>query len=95
MLVLFDHGVPAPLVPYLIDHTVVKARDRGWDRLSNGDLLAEAERAGFEGFSYRGQEHPIPAKSCWPQNSDCGAEHSAMAASSIARRENCGGDKCG
>jgi hypothetical protein len=48
MLILFDHGVPAPLVPYLIDHTVVKARDRGWDRLSNGDLLAEAERAGFD-----------------------------------------------
>jgi hypothetical protein len=50
MLILFDHGVPAPLVPYLIDHNVVKARDRGWDRLSNGDLLAEAERAGFEVF---------------------------------------------
>jgi hypothetical protein len=50
MLILFDHGVPAPLVPYLIDHTVVKARDRGWDRLSNGDLLAEAERAGFKVF---------------------------------------------
>jgi predicted GNAT superfamily acetyltransferase len=50
MLILFDHGVPAPLVPYLIDHTVVKARDRGWDRLSNGDLLAEAERAGFDVF---------------------------------------------
>jgi hypothetical protein len=48
MLILFDHGVPAPLIPYLIDHTVVKARDRGWDRLSNGDLLAEAERAGFD-----------------------------------------------
>ena len=50
MLILFDHGVPAPLVPYLVDHTVVKAKDRGWDRLSNGDLLAEAERAGFEVF---------------------------------------------
>ena len=50
MLILFDHGVPAPLVPYLIDHAVVKARDRGWDRLSNGDLLAEAERAGFDVF---------------------------------------------
>src|SRR5580658_5413987 len=25
-----------------------EARDRGWDRLSNGDLLAEAERAGFD-----------------------------------------------
>jgi hypothetical protein len=50
MLILFDHSVAAPLVPYLIDHTVVKARDRGWDTLSNGDLLAEAERAGFEVF---------------------------------------------
>jgi hypothetical protein len=50
MLVLFDHGVPAPLVPYLIDHSIVKARDRGWDRLSNGDLLSEAERAGFDVF---------------------------------------------
>jgi hypothetical protein len=50
MRILFDHGVPAPLVPYLIDHTVVKAKDRGWDRLSNGDLLAAAERAGFDVF---------------------------------------------
>jgi hypothetical protein len=50
MLILFDHDVPAPPVPYLIDHTVVKARDPGWDRLSNGDLLAEAERAGFDVF---------------------------------------------
>jgi hypothetical protein len=50
MLILFDHSVPAPLVPYMIGHIVVKARDRGWDRLSNGDLLAEAERAGFDVF---------------------------------------------
>jgi hypothetical protein len=50
MLILFDHGVPAPLVPYLIGHTVIKAKDRGWDMLSNGDLLAEAERAGFDVF---------------------------------------------
>jgi len=27
---------------------VTKAKDRGWDTLTNGDLLAEAERAGFE-----------------------------------------------
>lgn len=48
MLVLFDHNVPAPLSSYLIGHTVAEARDRGWDTLSNGDLLAEAERAGFD-----------------------------------------------
>jgi hypothetical protein len=50
MLILFDHGVPAPLLPYLIGHAVVRARDRGWERLSNGDLLAQAEQAGFEVF---------------------------------------------
>ena len=48
MLVLFDHSTPAPLTSYLIGHTVTEARDRGWHRLSNGDLLAEAERAGFD-----------------------------------------------
>ena len=48
MLVLFDHSTPAPLTSYLIGHTVTEARDRGWDRLSNGDLLTEAERAGFD-----------------------------------------------
>jgi hypothetical protein len=48
MFVLFDHSTPAPLASYLIGHTVTKAKDRGWDRLSNGDLLDEMERAGFE-----------------------------------------------
>jgi len=48
MLVLFDHSTPSPLAACLIGHTVVEARSRGWDRLSNGQLLDEAERAGFE-----------------------------------------------
>ena len=34
--------------PHLAEHIVTKATDRGWDRLTNGDLLAEAERAGFD-----------------------------------------------
>ena len=50
MLVLFDHSTPAPLSRYLTGHTVTEARTRGWDTLSNGDLLAEAERAGFDVF---------------------------------------------
>ena len=29
-------------------HTVTEAIDRGWDRLSNGELLKVAEEAGFE-----------------------------------------------
>ena len=48
MLILLDHSTPAPLAPHLTGHTVTKAKDRGWDKLSNGDLLAEAERAGFD-----------------------------------------------
>jgi hypothetical protein len=48
MFILFDHSTPAPLSSYLTGHTVTKAKDRGWDKLSNGDLLAEAERAGYD-----------------------------------------------
>lgn len=49
MLVLFDNGTPRTLARFLIDqHTVTEARSRGWDRLENGDLLREAEAAGFE-----------------------------------------------
>jgi hypothetical protein len=48
MLILFDHSTPAPLAPFLTGHAVTRARDRGWDRLTNGDLLAAAEGAGFD-----------------------------------------------
>src|SRR5277367_2429293 len=48
MRVLFDHGTPAPLAAFLEGHTVIKAKDRGWDTLSNGDLLTAAEDAGFD-----------------------------------------------
>ncbi len=48
MLILFDHGTPAPLSSFLKGHTVKKAKDLGWDELSNGELLRVAEEAGFE-----------------------------------------------
>jgi len=49
MLVLFDNGTPRTLARYLIDHHMVtEARARGWEELGNGDLLKEAEAAGFE-----------------------------------------------
>lgn len=48
MRVLFDHGTPAPLIRFLTGHIVTKAKDRGWDTLSNGDLLIAAEDAGFD-----------------------------------------------
>jgi len=48
MLILFDNGTPAPLRYALKGHVVVEAIERGWDRLTNGELIAEAEAAGFE-----------------------------------------------
>ena len=48
MRVLFDHVTPSGVARFLAGHAVVKAKDRGWDTLNNGDLLAEAERAGFD-----------------------------------------------
>ena len=49
MLVLFDNGTPRTLARHLIDHhTVTEARARGWEELENGELLDEAEAAGFE-----------------------------------------------
>ena len=50
MLILFDHVTPRGIARFLPGHTVTRAKDRGWDTLSNGDLLAEAERAGFDVF---------------------------------------------
>jgi predicted nuclease of predicted toxin-antitoxin system len=48
MRILFDHGTPAPLIPFLEGHTVTKAKDAGWDKLANGELLKAAENAGFD-----------------------------------------------
>ncbi|MGA9353633.1 MAG: hypothetical protein WBV46_08090 [Terriglobales bacterium] len=48
MRILFDQGTPAPLISFLEGHTVTKAKDAGWDKLVNGDLLKAAEKAGFE-----------------------------------------------
>jgi hypothetical protein len=50
MRILFDQSTPAPLRFHLKTHSVTEARDRGWDRLVNGDLLDVAEAAGFELF---------------------------------------------
>jgi hypothetical protein len=48
MRILFDHGTPAPLIPFLTGHSVTKAKDAGWDRLANRALLDAAEAAGFD-----------------------------------------------
>lgn len=48
MRILFDHGAPAPFIPFLAGHAVTKAKDAGWDRLVNDELLRAAEAAGFD-----------------------------------------------
>ena len=47
MLVLLDQGTPVPIRPFLKEHTVQTASERGWDTLQNGELLKAAEAAGF------------------------------------------------
>jgi hypothetical protein len=51
MLILFDNGTPARLRYALKGHMVVEAMERGWDRLVNGELIAEAEAKGRRNFS--------------------------------------------
>jgi hypothetical protein len=48
MLILFDHGTPAPLRSFLAGHAVKRTQDMGWDTLGNGELLDAAEKAGIE-----------------------------------------------
>ena len=48
MRILFDHGTPSGIIRSLAGHEVTEAIERGWDRISNGELLTKAEAAGFE-----------------------------------------------
>ncbi len=48
MRVLFDHGAPGGIAGALSGHEVTLAIERGWDRISNGELLNLAEAAGFD-----------------------------------------------
>jgi hypothetical protein len=48
MHILLDHNTPAPLRYSLQGHTVEIAYERGWAELTNGELLAMAESAGFD-----------------------------------------------
>lgn len=48
--ILLDQNVPRGVRQILAGHDVRTAYRAGWSALSNGDLLAAAERAGFEVF---------------------------------------------
>ena len=47
MRVLFDHNTPWGVARHLVGHDVATAKERGWERLTNGALLAVTEEAGF------------------------------------------------
>ena len=48
MRILFDQGTPLPLRRTLSAHEVETTWQRGWSKLSNGDLFTVAEAAGFD-----------------------------------------------
>ncbi|MCC6631110.1 MAG: hypothetical protein IT482_03490 [Gammaproteobacteria bacterium] len=50
MRVLFDQGTPVPLRALLVAHDVTTLSELGWSELQNGELLRQAEEAGFEVF---------------------------------------------
>jgi hypothetical protein len=58
MRILFDHGTPSGLARSLAGHEVTEAIERGWDRISNGELLTTAEAAATPG-SYAEVEIPF------------------------------------
>ena len=48
MKILFDNGTPNPIARSLVGHQVAFARQIGWHELKNGELLQQAEEAGYE-----------------------------------------------
>ena len=48
MRILFDHGTPSGIAGSLKGHQVAEAIERGWDRISNGELLSRTEADGFD-----------------------------------------------
>ena len=48
MRVLFDKNVPYGARHFLSSHQVETVEDRGWARISNGELLQAAEAARFD-----------------------------------------------
>ena len=48
MKILLDDNVPRALRTFFSEHQVSTAREKGWDRLVNGELMKAAAEAGFE-----------------------------------------------
>jgi pantothenate kinase type III len=46
--ILFDQGTPVPLRSHLSSHEVATAFELHWSTLTNGELLQQAEAAGYD-----------------------------------------------
>lgn len=50
MRILFDQGTPVPLRALLPGHVVATVFELGWSQLRNGELVRQAELAGYDAF---------------------------------------------
>ena len=48
MKILFDQGTPVPLRQLISGHSIETVYERGWQELTNGQLLEAAEHENFE-----------------------------------------------
>jgi glutamate racemase len=48
MKILFDNGTPKPIARSLTGHEITYARRIGWHEMGNGELIRQAEEAGYE-----------------------------------------------
>lgn len=48
MKILLDQGTPNPLRAHLSGHTVATVYELGWSRLTNGNLIQQAEQEGYD-----------------------------------------------
>ncbi len=48
MKILFDQGTPVPLRDRLQGHQIDTVYEQGWSQLRNGELLSNAEQAGYQ-----------------------------------------------
>jgi hypothetical protein len=48
MKILFDNGTPRPIAACLVGHRVTRSRQIGWEEFENGQLIEQAEQAGYD-----------------------------------------------
>ena len=63
MRVLLDEQLPRQLAPFLVGHKVRTVQQEGWAGLGNGDLLEQAQAAGFDLFLTVARCPPMAAAS--------------------------------